>query len=104
MVRPPVKRNTHSPVHIRLRGFPLQTDEILRIRETRQKGLDRYVNLRQIGDHDIGTGLVKCLRMPASIDADDAAEFSRAARLDSGDCIFHHNRSGRLHAETPGSL
>ena len=47
----------------------------------RRRRLYRDLDLRQIGHHDIGAGLAQRLRVPAAIDADDAAESAGAPRL-----------------------
>ena len=50
----------------------------------------------RLGHHDIGAGLAQRLRLPAVIDADDAAEAAGAPRLDAGDRVLHDDRARRL--------
>ena len=63
-----------------------------------------HLNLRQVGHHDIGAGLAQRLRLPAAIDADDAAEAAGAPRLDAGDRVLDDDSARRFHLEAPRRL
>ncbi len=55
-----------------------------------------YTDLRQIGHHDIGADIAQRLRVPAAIDADDAAESTGAPGLDAGDRVLHDDGTRRF--------
>ena len=60
--------------------------------------------MRQIGHHDIGAGIAQRLRVPAAIDADDAAESAGAPGLDAGDRVLHDDGTRRFRPEAPCRL
>ena len=60
--------------------------------------------MRQISHHDIGAGLAECLRLPTTIDADDAIESASASCLDAGDRVLHDNRARRFGLDALRSL
>ena len=59
------------------------------------------LHLGQRGHDNIGAGIAQRLRLPAVIDADDAAESAGASRLDSGDCVFDDDHARRFDLEPP---
>ena len=82
----------------------LRRVEALKHQRPRGRWLHCHPDLRHIGHHDIGAGIAQRLRVPAAIDADDAAESASAPGLDAGDRVLHDDGTRRFCPDAPCRL